>query len=91
MEWSTGLINSFHDFIEELNRQPITTIENALLASQKCGQIASNLDVKSAASTIHAMWYGLLLSKLQHQENSLQKAVDYGFDLIINALTCRKD
>lgn len=91
MEWSVGLINSFHDVIEGLNRQPLTTIENALLASQKCGQIASNLDVKKTAYTIHSMWYGLLLSKLQHQENSLKETFNYSFDFIITALTCRKD
>ena len=91
MEWSTGLINSFHDLIEELSNRPIMIIKNALLSSQKCGQITSNLDVTAMAYTIHAMWSGLLIDKLQHQEKSLQETVNYGFDFIINALTSRKD
>ena len=91
MEWSTGLINSFHDIIEELNNQPITTIKNALSASQKCGQITSNLDLNAMSYTIHAMWSGLLIDKLEHQEKSLKETVNFGFDFIINALTSRKD
>ena len=91
MEWSTGLINSFQDIIEELSMTPIITIEKVLLASQKCGQITSNLDVKVAASTIHAMWVGLLFNKLHHQQNSLGCMVNYSFDLVLNALLSRKD
>lgn len=91
MEWSAGLINSFHDIIEELSIRPVAIIENALLSSQRCGNIASNLDVKATASTIHAMWVGLLFNKLNHQENSLSYMINYSFDLILNALLSRKD
>ena len=91
MEWSVGLVNSFQDIITELNCKPLRTIEHALLASQKCGQIASNLDVAKTTDTIHAMWYGLLLCKLQNQKVSLQETAQFSFDFIINALLCRKD
>ena len=91
MEWSTGLISSFYDIIEELNNRPIKTIKNALLSSQKCGQIASNLDVTATAYTIHAMWAGLVLDKLRHQDKSLKEMVNYSFNFITNALISRKD
>ena len=91
MEWSVGLVNSFQDIITELNCKSLKTIEQTLIASQKCGQIASNLDVGKTTDTIHAMWYGLLLCKLQNQQTSLQETAQYSFDFIINALLCRKD
>ncbi|MBR1604740.1 MAG: TetR family transcriptional regulator [Alphaproteobacteria bacterium] len=91
MEWSVGLMNSFHDIIEELNRRLTETIQHALENAQKCGKIAADLDVTATTYTIHAMWSGLLFQKLQHQESSLQETANYSFDFIINALTCRKD
>lgn len=91
MEWSTGLLNSFHDVIEELTKRPIIAIEDALINAQKCGKIAPSLDVKQITYSIHAMWYGLLLGKLQNQENSLQDTVEFSFDFIKNALIGRKD
>ena len=90
MEWSAGLINSFHDLIEELCRHQTATIENALLAAQKSGKIVSSLDVGQMVYTIHSMWYGLLLNSLQ-KDTSMQDAVRFSFDFIINALTNRKD
>ncbi len=91
MEWSTGLINSFQDIIDELRRRPLETIKKALSYSQNSGQIVSTIDVQATAYTIHAMWSGLLLDKLQDQEKSLQQTAEYSFDFIINALTSRKD
>ncbi|MBQ8465262.1 MAG: TetR family transcriptional regulator [Alphaproteobacteria bacterium] len=92
MEWSTGLINSFQDIIEELSKRPIQTIEQALLSSQNSGQISSSVDVKMTACTIHAMWHGLIMKKLQHQDDiNLQQLTDYSFDFVNNALMSRKD
>lgn len=91
MEWSTGLINSFHDLIEELSQRPIETITKVLLAEQKCGKISSSLDVSETAYTIHAMWQGLLIGHLQRQKKNLTQAINYSFDFVINALTSRRD
>jgi len=92
MEWSTGLITSFRDIIEELNNKPRQTIELALQAAQNSGQIVSTLDVNALTCSIHAMWYGLVMNKLQSLKNiSLQQTTDYSFDFVINALTDRKD
>lgn len=92
MEWSTGLINSFQDVIEELSSRPRQTIEKALTAAQKNKQISAKLDVKATACTIHAMWHGLVTDKLQHLETvSLRQTVNYSFDFVINALMSGKD
>ena len=92
MEWSSGLINSFQDVIEELSRRPRQTIEDALTSAQNSGQIVSTVDVKALACTIHAVWHGLVMNKLQHLNSvSLRQTVNYSFDFFINAIISRKD
>ena len=92
MEWSEGLVNSFKDIFEEFKERLEGSIKMALEVSQEKNLVGANVDVEAMTNTIHALWHGLLVNKLNHQnEVSLVKTASYGFDFVINTLYGRKD
>ena len=92
MEWSNGLLNSFRDLFDEFRARPRNTILNVLSAEQNRGKIAASVDINSLARTIHCLWHGLMWDKLSQQESvCFANELNFGFDLIINALVKTKD
>lgn len=91
MEWSEPLFNKIQDTMSDIHDYPLAQIKQTLTFAQKSGEIAADVDIELATSTMFCMWKGIMSTYIGRvYKFDIVKVVDSSFDVLVNGLKLGK-